>query len=313
MKNFSYLTPGKEVLFQDRNMPKIYDSLIPYSTGISGKTGIIGLPYSRTSISSSQASEAPKTIRNCLKGFSAYSGEKGQDYSGEVILDFGDVPTHPANIEETLKRLRISVKEMLGTFSCERHIILGGDHGITFPAIQAFQEIYGTIGVIQWDAHHDVRSFEDGGRTNGTPFRSLIEGGFIKGEHLVQVGIRDYCNSKIYHEYTKKKGITVYSMGDVEETGIVPIIRKEISRLSAEADLIYLSVDMDVVDQAYAPGCPAIGPGGLTSRELIKSIAEASRHPKVKAMDIVEIDPSRDFRDITSRLASAAMLEFIFS
>ncbi|WP_371932014.1 arginase family protein [Mesobacillus subterraneus] len=70
---------------------------------------------------------------------------------------------------------------------------------------------------------------------------------------------------------------------------------------------------MDVVDQAFAPGCPAIGPGGITSRELLTSIETASDHEKVKAMDIVEIDPSKDFRDMTSRLAAAAMLRFMYN
>ena len=165
---------------------------------------------------------------------------------------------------------------------------LGGDHGISFPSIRAFQEMFGKIGVIQWDAHHDVRNIEDGGRTNGTPFRSLIEGGFIKGEHLIQVGIRDFANAKVYHDYSKQNGVSVYTMADVDALGIVNIVQKEIERLSKLVDIIYLSVDMDVVDQAFAPGCPAVGPGGITSRELLGSISVAAAHEKVVAMDLLK-------------------------
>jgi formiminoglutamase len=312
MGKFSYLEPGKPAVFKDQHVTKVNECIVPYSEGKKGEVGLIGLPFSKSSISLSQAAEAPKTIRACLSSYSTFSGEEDRDYKITQILDFGDVMTHPTDFEETLKRLNTSVKEMIGTSACERYIMLGGDHGVSFPSIRAFGEKYGRVGVIQWDAHHDVRNIEDGGRTNGTPFRSLIEGGFLKGENLVQIGIRDYSNAKKYHDYAKEKGIAVYTMRDVEQEGIISIVKKELERLSQQVDFIYLSVDMDVVDQAFAPGCPAIGPGGLTSRELLSSISEAARHPKVKAMDIVEIDPSKDVRDMTSRLAAHSMLRFMY-
>jgi formiminoglutamase len=312
MKNFSYLQPGKPAIFKDRYVTRVSECITPFLEGSKGQVGLIGLPFSKSSISLSQAAEAPKTIRACLNSYTTYSVEHHLDYSNQHILDFGDVITHPIEVEETLQRLYMSVKEMLLANACDRYILLGGDHGVSFPSIRAFQECFGTIGVIQWDAHHDVRNLNDGGRTNGTPFRSLIDGGFVKGEHLVQIGIRDFSNAKKYHEYTKEKGISVYTMGDVERAGIISIVKQALNHLSQKVDVIYLSVDMDVADQAYAPGCPAIGPGGLTSRELLSSIAEAGKHEKVKAMDIVEIDPSKDFRDMTSRLAAHAMMRFMY-
>lgn len=313
MGKFSYLQPGKTAVFKDQYVTKVNECLFPYTEGTKADVGVIGLPLSKTSISLSQASDAPKTIRACLNGFTTFSGERNKDYHDVNIVDYGDVMTHPTDMEESISRIHTSVKEMIDSGSSGRYIMLGGDHGVSFPSIRAFQESYGEIGVIQWDAHHDVRNLVDGGRTNGTPFRSLIEGGFLNGEHLVQVGIRDYANAKEYHDYTQDRGITVYHMADVEREGIVPIIEKEISRLSNIVDVIYLSVDMDVVDQAFAPGCPAIGPGGITSRELLAGITAAAKHKKVMAMDIVEIDPSKDFRDITSRLAAAAMLRYMYA
>jgi formiminoglutamase len=313
MVKFSYLQPGKPAVFKDRFVTKVNECLIPYSEGEKGEIGLIGLPFSKTSISLSQASDAPKTIRASLNSFSTFSGEREKDYKNVSIIDFGDVQTHPTDLEESIERLYVSVREMLEKGACQRYIMLGGDHGVSYPSIRAFKEHYGEIGVIQWDAHHDVRNLDDGGRTNGTPFRSLIDGGHLKGENLVQIGIRDYANAKEYHDYTKEKRISVYTMEDIEITGIIPIIKKELERLSGLVDIIYLSVDMDVVDQAFAPGCPAIGPGGITSRELLASISAAASHDKVKAMDIVEIDPSKDFRDMTSRLAASAMLRFMYN
>lgn len=142
--------------------------------------------------------------------------------------------------------------------------------------------------------------------------RSLLESGALKGEDLVQIGIRDYSNAKEYGDYCARQGVTVYTMADVEAGDITSIVKKEIQRLKQQVDVIYLSVDMDVVDQAFAPGCPAIGPGGLTSRELLLSVQAASCDPIVKAMDIVEVDPSKDFRDMTSRLAAHVMMRYMF-
>jgi len=89
----------------------------------------------------------------------------------------------------------------------------------------------------------------------------LLDGEILNGEDLVQVGIRDHSNAEEYDRYAKDKGIHVYTMDDVEEEGVVSIIKKELTRLENQVDMIYLSVDMDAVDQAFAPGCPAIGPG----------------------------------------------------
>ncbi|MFS0823373.1 formimidoylglutamase [Bacillus sp. 1P02SD] len=313
MSDFHFLTPGQTAIFKDQYVTKVTECINAYQNGTNAYIGMIGLPASKSSISPSFAADAPKTIRNALNAYSTYSGEKNKDYKDTSILDFGDVLTHPTNLEETTERLYVSVKEMLQTNSCNKYIMLGGDHGVSYPSIRAFKEYYGRVGVIQWDAHHDVRNLKDGGRTNGTPFRSLLEGGFLNGEDLTQIGIRDFANAREYHLYVKNKGVTVYTMDDVDRIGIVPIIEKEVERLSQKVDVIYLSVDMDVVDQAFAPGCSAIGPGGLTSRELLSSITAAADHPKVKAMDIVEIDPSKDIRDITSRLAAHAMLRFMYT
>ncbi len=313
MSDFQYLTPGRAAIFKDRYVTKVTDCINPYQKGANADIGIIGLPVSKSSISPSLAADAPNTIRNALNAYSTYSGEQNHDYKDTTILDFGDVYTHPTNLEETTERLYISVKEMLQTNSCNRYIMLGGDHGVSYPSIRAFQEYFGRVGVIQLDAHHDVRNLEDGGRTNGTPFRSLLVGGFLNGENLSQIGIRDFANAKVYNEYVKNKGVAVYTMNDVDRIGIVPIIQKEMERLAQKVDFIYLSVDMDVVDQAFAPGCPAIGPGGFTSRELLSSITVVAKHPKVKAMDIVEIDPSKDVRDITCRLAAHAMMRFMYT
>src|SRR5690625_336192 len=100
-------------------------------------------------------------------------------------------------------------------------------------------------------------------------------------------------------------------MGDVNEQSLTSILKKEVQNLAEKVNHIYVSLDMDVLDQAYAPGCPAIGPGGMDTDTLLQGITTLSEHEKVKAMDIVEIDPTIDIRNMTSRVAAYTILQFM--
>ncbi|MHA6250615.1 formimidoylglutamase [Oceanobacillus sp. CAU 1775] len=309
MKKENYLKQSGQAIFKDRYTTRANELLVDSEVGASGKFGLIGLPLSKSSISHSGASFAPSAIRSSLASFTTYSGEMGLDLT-ESILDFGDVLMHPTDIVESQRRITAEVAHVMEKSFVENWMFLGGDHGVTYSTIKAASNEK-KIGIIQFDAHHDLRNTEDGGPTNGTPFRRLLEDKIIKGEHITQIGIRDFMNAKDYDNYSKEQGIIIYTMNDVEDKGILNIMKAEVERLSDLVDSIYLSVDMDVLDQAFAPGCPAIGPGGMDSNSLIKSIAYAAQHNKVKMMDIVEIDPTLDFRNMTSRVAAYLMLQFM--
>lgn len=307
---FRHLKPFGEGAFLDRHTKRARSLLLPYEAGKRSEYGLVGLPLSKTSISHSGASFAPGAIREALQSYTVYSGEKKGNLT-EDILDFGDVYLSPTNLLENQTRLYEALIDVFKADAAQFYFLLGGDHSVSYSALRAYKEAFGPVGVIQFDAHHDLRNTEDGGPTNGTPFRRLLSEDLIKGDNLVQIGIRDFTNAQAYEEYALEEGVRLYTMADVLHSGIRPILHKELSRLKEEVSRIYISLDMDVLDQAYAPGCPAIGPGGMTSRELLEAIAYLSKDPAVKAMDLVEIDPTIDFRNMTSRLAAYAMLEFM--
>jgi formiminoglutamase len=313
MNNSSHLKPAGKAIFQDRYTKKAGELLAPWEEGLKGEVAIIGAPLSKSSISHSGALFAPDTIRKCLQSYTTYSIEKDEDYRDVTMVDFGDVLMHPTSIVESQNRIYESVKTVVDEGAAPFTVVLGGDHSISTSSIEAIAESKGKIGVIQFDAHHDLRNVEDGGPTNGTPFRRLLERGVIDGENLVQIGIRDYSNSRAYYEYALEQGVTVKTMKDVREKGMSNLIDEALRLLEDKVDLIYLSVDMDVLDQAFAPGCPAIGPGGMDSYTLMEAVSTACRHPKVQAMDIVEIDPTLDIRDMTSRIAAHLLLKVLNS
>ncbi|SET52125.1 formiminoglutamase [Oceanobacillus limi] len=310
MSEIRHLRRAGEAIFKDRYTTKAKDLLRPWKSGETGAFGLVGLPLSKPSISHSGASFAPGAIRSALQGYTTYSGEAELELTTPII-DFGDLYMDPTDIIGNQNRLYEGMTDILATEATGKWVLLGGDHSVSYASIKAVKEKYESIGVIQFDAHHDFRNTEDGGPTNGTPFRRLLEEGVIQGDNLVQIGIRDFSNAKAYHDFGKEHGVKMYSMGNIRNDGIRDILEKERERLSKQVDRVYISLDMDVLDQAFAPGCPAIGPGGMNTEMLIEGISYLAKQEEVIAMDIVEIDPTVDIRNMTSRIAAYMILQLL--
>lgn len=311
LSNYQYLNVANTP-FVDRFTTKAADIVRQWDheetlTGF----GLIGAPLSKSSISHSGAAFAPGTIRKALQAFSTYSIEEDIDLANTNLFDLGDIQMHVTNIELSQNRIYDVFSQIFTEYQNFIPIVLGGDNSITYPSIKAFAKAKGKVGVIQFDAHHDVRNLEDGGPTNGTPFRSLLETKTIEGKHLAQIGIRDFSNSKAYRTFCEEHGVAVYTMKDVRQREIKDILKEAINSLKQEVDTIYISLDMDVIDQSQAPGCPAIGPGGMDTTTLFEAITFLGQQQLVQGIEIVEIDPTVDFRDMTSRIAAHVFLNFM--
>ncbi|MGI2709770.1 formimidoylglutamase [Bacillus cytotoxicus] len=304
----------KNAKFIDREVTKWSDMIKGWEGEEIFGAALIGAPLSKPSISHSGACFAPKTIRTMLDAYSTYAITEEHDMKESVLYDCGDIMMHVTNIKESHVRIAKTLQHLTKVNPQMVPIVLGGDHSISFPSISGFASSKGKVGIIQFDAHHDLRNLEDGGPSNGTPFRSLLEHDVIVGNQLVQIGIRNFSNARTYHEYAKENDITIYTMKHVRERFIKDIITESIEILRRQGvTAIYVSVDMDVLDQAFAPGCPAIGPGGMDSMTLLDAITYLGQEPLVQGMDIVEIDPTLDFRDMTSRIAAQVIMNFLLA
>ncbi|MCP8969115.1 formimidoylglutamase [Ectobacillus ponti] len=302
---------NKQAKFMDRYVRK-WSGLVQEwdGSGTIGGPALIGAPLAKASISHSGAHLAPRAIRSLLDAYSVYRTEEDRDVQG-TLHDCGDIVMHVTDVAASQQRIYETVRDLLRRHQSMLPILLGGDHSISYPGIRAFAEERGKIGVIVLDAHHDLRNLEDGGPSNGTSFRSLLANGIVEGSHLHQIGIRNYANARAYHEYAKEQGVHVYTMGEVERKGADRIVAACLQSLRGKVDAVYVSLDMDVLDQAFAPGCPAIGPGGMDSRTFLQFVQLLAAEELVQGLDIVEIDPTLDVRDMTSRLAAHALFEFL--
>ncbi|MCB4338228.1 formimidoylglutamase [Bacillus subtilis] len=155
---------------------------------------------------------------------------------------------------------------------------------------------------------HALLSDHPDGPTNGTPFRRLLDEEIIEGQHLIQLGIREFSNSQAYEAYAKKHNVNIHTMDMIREKGLIPTIKEILPVVQDRTDFIFISVDMDVLDQSHAPGCPAIGPGGLYTDELLEAVKYIAQQPNIAGIEIVEVDPTLDFRDMTSRAAAHVLL-----
>ncbi|MDP5275959.1 formimidoylglutamase [Chengkuizengella axinellae] len=309
---FQYLNKAGSAKFTDRHIKKAADLLQNWDGKEIKGAALIGAPLSKPSISHSGASFTPNVIRNLLQSYTTYAIDENRDLNYPIV-DCGDIYMHVTDLIQSQERIQKTVEELCTAHPQMIPILLGGDHSVSYPSIEGFAKAKGKVGIIQFDAHHDLRNLEDGGPSNGTPFRSLIESRVVKGDQLVQIGIRNFSNSQIYRDYAQEQGVTVYTMRDVRNQSIQAIIHDSIELLKNKVDVIYVSVDMDVLDQSFAPGCPAIGPGGMDSQTLLDAIHLLGEEKLVQAMDIVEIDPTLDFRDMTSRIAVHVILTFLLS
>jgi len=308
-----YLKSPDQAAFRDHLETKVAHWLRQWDGEETLVAGIVGVPLSKPSISLSGASTTPAAVRAAFKSFTTYSMEYGVDLQHMAVRDLGDIQMHVTDIAECHRRIEESLRALYRAQPHMIPIIFGGDHSTSCPSLKAFADRHPgkKVGILHFDAHHDVRNFEDGGVTNGTPFRGILESGVVEGRHIVQIGIRGFMNAKPYHDYITSSGVHVYTSRDVRRMGIDAVLDQALQLAGDGTDVIYVSFDVDVIDQAYAPGCPAIGTGGMNPWDALDALYRLGALPQVQGLDFVCIDPTVDVRNVTSRLAVQFMLSFL--
>jgi formimidoylglutamase len=193
-------------------------------------------------------------------------------------------------------------------------IFLGGDHGITGSLVRGLAAARPDLrlALITIDAHLDVREYDDeASLSSGTPFRRALETQILTGDRVAMLGIRRFANSKYYLDWAGAQGIHLSPVEDIQQRGGETVARTALDAVTRDADGIYLSIDLDAADAAFAPGVSASGIGGLTSREMIDLVRTVASHPLLVAADLMEVSPPHDHDARTAKLAARLLLELI--
>lgn len=267
--------------------------------------GIVGLPVN-LSITPGSCHLAPAAIREALQRYSLYDVETDVDLMWLRAVDEGDLDSTDVATTGGFQQVVSRLSSLYRASTCVA--ILGGDNAVTRPGVHALGLPLDRCGLITLDAHFDLRNLDDG-LTNGNPIRALLEDG-LPGKNIHQIGIQSFANSTDYAALGREAGIAVVTAEQVLNNGLDDAVSTALGALESVCDAIYVDLDVDVLDRAFAPACPGARPGGLYPWMVRSAARICGSDPKVKAIDFVEVDPTKDINDVTVLAAASFLLAF---
>lgn len=294
-------------LHEDKDWPRAHAWLAgEHASTARGALRVLGVPLTLGSITPSRCDLAPRAVREALMRFSTCDIAHRRDIRDLQVEDLGDLPLAKSQVEEAQQPIEEAVRKAL--HPSDAIVLLGGDNSITRPALRGMHGNLQQCGLLTLDAHLDLRTL-DGGLRNGNPVRALLEDG-LPGRNIVQIGIQSFANSPAYFQVAEEAGIRVIPVEQVAAAGIESVVEDALRELAGKVEAIYLDLDLDVMDRAFAPATAGSRPGGLTPLDIRRAAYLCGAHPKVRVMDLVEMDPTRDSHDMTALAAAACLLSF---
>ncbi|MBC7768484.1 MAG: agmatinase family protein [Phycisphaerales bacterium] len=273
----------------------------------SAPVALIGAPLGLGSITPGRCDLAPETVRAAMRRMSVYDLETETDLSSLRIFDDGDLAIEQLQPAEALTPML----ERLAPLT-EQHaltIVLGGNNAITRPCVHALDLTLQRVGVLTLDAHFDLRD-TDCGLTNGNPIQALLEDG-LPGQHIAQIGLLPFANTKKAHEKAKAAGIHIVTAAQCRREGLAIAAQTALERLASRCDVIHVDFDIDIVERSAMPGAPGARPGGVSAQEFFDATRLICAHPKVRSIDLTEFDPSLDVAAISALSAARWVCEVL--
>ncbi|QAY79411.1 agmatinase [Sphingosinicella sp. BN140058] len=252
---------------------------------------LIGAPTDRHSSFLRGAATAPGAIRAALASDHAnMAAEDGTEIGMDVLLDdVGDLPLREDDGDHAMIREAVARAQRDGCVP----LLLGGDHSVSFPAVEAMAAGLGPVDILHFDAHPDLYDdFEGNPLSHASPFARIMERGLAR--RLVQVGIRTL--NRHCREQAQRFGVEIVEMR-----------RFDAARVPIPDGPLWVSIDLDGFDPAFAPGVSHHEPGGLSVREVLNVLHRIAQ--PIAGADIVELNPARDINGITATLAAKLIKE----
>jgi agmatinase len=270
---------------------------------------IVGAPVDDLVSDRPGARFAPRAIRaaSCPPG--PHLEAKVDAFRELSILDFGDAPVIPADPDKSRAAIAGIVGQVADAGALP--IVLGGDHSITEPEIEALAARHGPLGLVHFDTHTDTGTEVFGvERSHGTPMYRLVEAGHVDPRRYVQIGLRGYWPGEAEFAWQSERGIMHFLMADVREQGIRTVVERALEVVGDGPSL--LTVDVDVLDPAFAPGTGTPEPGGMTSADLLWAVRTVAARASLVGADVVEVLPNViGSADVTALVAERIVREML--
>ncbi|MBQ0923443.1 agmatinase [Saccharopolyspora endophytica] len=271
---------------------------------------ILGVPFDGGTSYRPGARFGPMAVRQAARNLRAgFHVDLGVAPLKQVqVVDAGDVPCSPYSIDDAVDQIAAHATEVLGG-SDRRIVAIGGDHTIALPMLRAVTREHGPVALVHFDAHLDTwDTYFNAPVTHGTIFRRAFEEGLLVEDHSMHLGIRGPIYDQIDLDDDKSFGFRTIRANDLDVIGIegaVDAVRQRVGDAP-----VYVSVDIDVLDPAFAPGTGTPESGGLTSRELLRLLRNLNGLNIVGA-DVVEVSPAYDHAEITSVAAATVVFDLV--
>lgn len=265
----------------------------PFDTGVSYRPG---------------ARFGPAHVREASRLLRPYNpAQDVEPFAIQQVADAGDMAINPFDLDEAVRQVEEQAARL--TAQGSRLVTIGGDHTIALPLLRNVYAQHGPVAVVHFDAHLDTWDTYFGAPiTHGTPFRRASEEGLLDLTGCVHVGTRGPLYGRSDLSDDSGLGFEIISSDDLQVDGLPSSVERIMRRLADKP--VYVSIDIDVLDPAHAPGTGTPEAGGLTSRELLH-LVRALAATRIVGADVVEVAPAYDHAQITAIAASHTVYELI--
>ena len=269
---------------------------------------LVGVPFDGGTSYRPGARFGPAAVRQGSRLLRPYNPAlESLPFALAQVVDAGDIACTPFSAEEAVEQIEAGADALLAGGG--RLVAIGGDHTIALPLLRATARRHGPLALVHFDAHLDTWDTYFGQRfTHGTPFRRAWEEGLLLVGHSAHVGLRGPLYSGADLSDDASMGFAQITTDDVATLGVAEVVRGVLARVGDAP--VYVSVDIDVLDPAHAPGTGTPEAGGLTSRELL-ALVRGMRPAAVVGADVVEVSPAYDHAEITAIAAAHVLYDLV--
>lgn len=269
---------------------------------------VVGIPFDSGVSYRPGARFGPSHVREISRLLRPYNpAQDVHPFTAQQVVDAGDMAVNPFSLDEAVADIERQSDALRSDGT--RLVVIGGDHTVALPLLRSVAKDHGPVAVVHFDAHLDTWDTYFGAPvTHGTPFRRASEEGLIDLTASCHVGIRGPLYSAEDPRDDERLGFSVISAVEIEEEGVARAIERLLARVGDRP--VYVSIDIDVLDPAHAPGTGTPEAGGMTSRELLRMLRAMATLNLVGA-DVVEVAPAYDHAQITGVAASHCAYELI--
>lgn len=270
---------------------------------------LVGAPFDDLVSDRPGTRYGPRAIRAASWGAGAHLEAQVDPLADVRVVDFGDAPVVPADAARSHVAIQETVAQVLRAGALP--LVLGGDHSITEPDVRACSAVHGPVGLVHFDTHTDTATEVFGVElSHGTPMYRLVTDGVVVPERYVQIGLRGYWPGEREFGWQRERGIESFYMHDVRNLGIEQVVDRTVAKVGGGP--VFLTVDVDVLDPAYAPGTGTPEPGGMTSADLLWACRAVAERLELVGADVVEVAPTGiGSADVTALVADRIVREIL--